>query len=139
MSRFVKQEDVGVEHFDWGAIGWRVVPQTGSRMLVVMDVTLEPGEGHDFHRHPGQEEVIIVKQGRITQFIERESATLGPGDSVYLDEGVVHASFNDAGETALLQVVIGPSLGGDTGYGLEDLSGEEPWASVRAQAAPAQG
>jgi quercetin dioxygenase-like cupin family protein len=139
MSSFVKQEDVRQEQFDWGAIGWRVVPQTGSRMLVVMDVTLEPGEGHDFHRHPGQEEVIIVKQGQITQFIERESTTLGPGDSVYLDEGVVHASFNDAGETALLQVVIGPSLGGDTGYGVEDVSGEEPWASVRAQAAAAQG
>jgi quercetin dioxygenase-like cupin family protein len=139
MSSFVKQEDVRQEQFDWGAIGWRVVPQTGSRMLVVMDVTLGPGEGHDFHRHPGQEEVIIVKQGRITQFIERESATLGPGDSVYLDEGVVHASFNDAGETALLQVVIGPSIGGDTGYGLEDVSAEEPWSSVRAQAAAAQG
>jgi hypothetical protein len=27
--------------------------------------------------------------------------------------------------------VIGPSLGGQTGYGLEDVSAEEPWASVR--------
>ena len=76
-----------------------------------MDVTLEPGEGHDFHRHPGQEEMIIVKQGAMTQYIERESTTLGAGDSVYLDAGVVHASFNDGDETAHLQVVIGPSLG----------------------------
>ena len=50
---------------------------------------------------------------------------------MYLDEGVVHASFNDGTATAHLQVVIGPSLGGETGYGLEDVSGEEPWASVR--------
>ena len=131
MSAFVKQDDVRQEQFDWGTIGWRLVPQTGSRQLVVMDVTLEPGNGHDFHRHPGQEEMIIVKQGRITQFVEQESATLGPGDSVYLDEGVVHASFNDFDETAHLQVVIGPSLGGETGYGLEDVSAEEPWASLR--------
>ena len=130
MSAFVKQDDVRQEQFDWGVIGWRLVPQTGSRHLVVMDVTLEPGGGHDFHRHPGQEEVIIVKEGRITQYIERESTTLGPGDSVFLDEGVVHASFNEGGETALLQVVIGPSLG-DGGYGLVDVSSEEPWASVR--------
>jgi quercetin dioxygenase-like cupin family protein len=102
-----------------------------------MDVTLEPGGGHDFHRHPGQEEVIIVKRGRIVQYIEQEPATLGPGDSVYLDEGVVHASFNDGDETAHLQVVIGPSLGGDTGYGLEDVSAQEPWSTVRAQAARA--
>jgi quercetin dioxygenase-like cupin family protein len=132
MSEFVKQGNVRQEEFDWGVIGWRLVPAHGSKHLVVMDVTLEPGGGHDFHRHPGQEEMIIVKSGAITQYIEQESATLGAGDSVYLDEGVIHASFNDGDETAHLQVVIGPSLGGDTGYGLEDVSGEEPWASLRA-------
>jgi len=132
MSAFVKQGDVRQEHFDWGTIGWRLVPASGSKALVIMDVTLEPGGGHDFHRHPGQEEMIIVKQGRITQYIEQESATLGPGDSVFLDAGVVHASFNESDETAYLQVVISPSLGGETGYGLEDVSGEEPWASLRS-------
>lgn len=131
MSRFVKQADVEEEQFDWGTIGWRARPaNTGSKQLVVMDVTLEPGEGHAFHRHDGQEEMIIVKQGTVTQFIESESATLNSGDSVYLDAGVVHASYNDGGETAHLQVVIGPSLG-DGGYGLVDVSGEEPWASLR--------
>ena len=132
MSTFVKQGDVRQEQFDWGTIGWRLVPESGSQALVIMDVTLEPGGGHDFHRHPGQEEMIIVKQGAVTQFIEQDSTTLGPGDSVYLDEGVIHASFNDGAETAYLQVVIGPSLGGDTGYGLEDVSDEEPWASLRS-------
>ena len=131
MSSFVTQGDVREEAFDWGTIGWRLTPAAGSKHLVIMDVTLEPGEGHDFHRHLGQEEMIIVKQGEITQYVERESTSLGAGDSVYLDEGVIHASFNDGAATAHLQVVIGPSLGGETGYGLEDVSGEEPWASLR--------
>ena len=88
MSTFVKQADVEQEQFDWGTIGWRCRPaNTGSKSLVVMDVTLEPGEGHAFHRHDGQEEMIIVKQGSVTQFIEQESTTLGAGDSVYLDAG----------------------------------------------------
>jgi quercetin dioxygenase-like cupin family protein len=132
MSSFVKQSDVNQENFDWGVIGWRLTPDSGSKHLVIMDVTLEPGEGHDFHRHPGQEEMIIVKEGEITQFIERDSTKLRPGDSVFLDEGVVHASFNEGGDTVHLQVVIGPSLGEGTGYGLEDVSGEEPWASLRS-------
>ena len=131
MSSFVKASDVQQESFDWGTIGWRLTPTSGSKQLVIMDVTLEPGEGHNFHRHPGQEEMIIVKSGRITQYIEEEATTLSAGDSVYLDEGVVHASFNDEHETAHLQVVIGPSLGGETGYGLDDVSAEEPWASLR--------
>ena len=131
MSRFVKREDVEQERFDWGTIGWRCRPaNTGARRLVVMDVTLEPGEGHDFHRHDGQEEMIIVKQGTVTQFLEQQAATLDPGDSVYIDEGVVHASYNDGDETAHLQVVIGPALGED-GYGLVDVSADEPWVSLR--------
>ena len=131
MSRFVKREDVEQERFDWGTIGWRCRPaNTGARRLVVMDVTLEPGEGHQFHRHDGQEEMIIVTQGSITQYLERESATLGAGDSIYIDEAVVHASYNDGDETAHLQVVIGPAIGED-GYGLVDVWGDEPWSSIR--------
>ena len=105
MSSFVKQPDVRQENFDWGVIGWRLTPDSGSKHLVIMDVTLEPSGGHDFHRHPGQEEMIIIKQGRITQYIEQEATTLGPGDSVYLDEGVIHASFNDRQEAFLAFVL----------------------------------
>ncbi|HVM21378.1 MAG TPA: cupin domain-containing protein [Egibacteraceae bacterium] len=131
MTVFIKLNDVRREQFDWGVIGWRLIPSSGAKQLVVMDVELEPGQGHDFHRHPGQEEVIIVKQGRVTQFVEENSTTLGPGDSAFIPENTVHASFNDFDETAYLQVVISPSLGGDTGYGLEDVADQEPWRSLR--------
>jgi quercetin dioxygenase-like cupin family protein len=131
MSFFIPLDDVRREQFDWGVIGWRLVPAQGARHLVVMDVELQPGGGHDFHRHPGQEEMIIVKQGTITQFVEEESTTLTAGDSVFVPEGVVHASFNDDADTAYLQVVISPSLGGETGYGLEEVADQEPWSSLR--------
>jgi quercetin dioxygenase-like cupin family protein len=128
---FVKQADVRIERFDWGQIGWRLTPDRGANHLVVMDVTIDPAKGHDFHRHPGQEEMIIVKQGRIIQFLEHETTVLEPGDSVFVGAGVVHASFNRGDEVAHLQVIIGPSTGEGTGYGLEDVSGEAPWASLR--------
>jgi quercetin dioxygenase-like cupin family protein len=133
MSQFIRSGDVRVEQFEWGTIGWRLVPAAGAEHLVVMDVTLIPGGGHDFHRHPGQEEIIIVKRGTITQYIEQDAAELEAGDSVFLDAGVVHASFNDADEPAELQVVIGPSIGGETGYGIEDVSAQEPWRGLRAR------
>ena len=72
-----------------------------------------------------------MQAGRVEQYLERDSALLEPGDSVFIDADVVHASFNVGDETARLQVVIGPSIG-DGGYGLVDVSAEEPWASVRA-------
>ena len=131
MSRFVMRHAVTREEFDWGTIGWRLVPATGARQLVVMDVVVQPGGGHDFHRHPDQEEMIIVRSGEIIQFIERHSSVLGPGDSVYLDPGVIHASFNRGEDPAELQVVIGPSVGGETGYALIDVSADDPWRSLR--------
>jgi quercetin dioxygenase-like cupin family protein len=104
---------------------------TGSAQLAVLDVTLDPGQGHDFHTHPDQEEMIVVTAGRIEQWIERESHLLGPGDSVYIDKGIVHTSSNTGSETAHLQVVLGPSVG-EGGYELVDVSGDEPWASLRS-------
>lgn len=128
---FVKSDDVREEQFDWGVIGWRLTPARGSEQLVVMDVRLEPGGGHDFHRHPDQEEMIIVNSGRVTQYLESESSTLEPGDSVFIPANTVHASFNDGEEIARLTVVLGPSLGGETGYDLVEVADEEPWASLR--------
>jgi quercetin dioxygenase-like cupin family protein len=131
MSRFVMKEDVAVADFDWGSVGMRAdVPSTGCTSFVVMDVTLTPGNCHDFHKHPDQDEMVIVKTGRVTQWLEREHQELGPGDSVYIDKDVVHGSFNEFDETAELQVILAPAMG-EGGYELVDLSGDEPWASLR--------
>jgi quercetin dioxygenase-like cupin family protein len=131
MSRFVMQGDVETADFDWGSAGMRAAPpSTGTTSFVVMDVTLAPGKYHAFHTHPDQDEMIIVKAGRVVQWIERDNRELGPGDSVYIDRAVVHGSYNDFDETAELQVVLAPASG-DGGYELVDVSAEEPWSSLR--------
>ena len=123
--------DVQNAEFDWGAAGMRVdPPTTGCATFVAMDVTLAPGGFHDFHKHPDQDELIRVISGRIVQWLEQESAELGPGDSVYIDKDVVHGSYNDFDEPAHLQVVLAPAHG-EGGYTAVDVSSEEPWASLR--------
>jgi quercetin dioxygenase-like cupin family protein len=113
-------------------IGWRCTPgSTGARHLVVLDVALEPGQAHAFHRHPGQEEMIVVKSGQVQQWLEQEHATLHPGDSVFIDADVVHATYNDGDETAHLQVVLAPAIDSEIGYGLLDVSGDAPWSTLR--------
>lgn len=131
-SKFISKADVPVTAFDWGSAGMRCSKDnTGCQTFVVMDVTLEPGFCHDFHKHPDQDEMIIVKKGSVTQYIEGESTVLNAGDSVYLDRDVVHGSFNDGTETAELQVVLAPAMG-EGGYELVDVAGDEPWASLRS-------
>ena len=131
MSRFVMNGDVPVETFDWGSAGMRCAPPgTGCQSFVVMDVRLDPGFFHAFHKHPDQDEMITVTAGRVTQYLEGESTVLGPGDSVYIDKDVVHGSYNDFDEPAQLSVVLAPAVG-DGGYVAVDVSSEEPWASAR--------
>ena len=131
MSRFVRAGEVPQESFEWGGVGWRCRPDvTGAQQITVMDVTISPGGGHAFHKHPDQEEMIIVRSGRIEQWLEQERAELGPGDSVYVDAGVVHASFTLGDEPAQLQVVLGPSRG-EIGYEVVDVFEQEPWKGLR--------
>lgn len=131
MSKFVLGSDVEKESFDWGEVGWRCAPTTtGAKQITVMDVTLDSGGGHAYHKHPDQEEMIIVKSGQIEQWIEQDKHALGPGDSVYIDADVVHASFNTGSETAQLQVILGPCVG-EGGYELVDVSDQEPWSTLR--------
>ena len=42
----------------------------------------------------------------------------------------MHASFTVGDETAKLSVILTPTAG-DDGYSVVDVSGEEPWSSLR--------
>ena len=91
---------------------------------------LEPGGGHPFHRHPDQEEIIWVREGRIEQWLEKDKHELGPGEAVYIPKDIVHASFTVGDEPAKLSVILTPTAG-DDGYSVIDVFEEEPWASLR--------
>jgi quercetin dioxygenase-like cupin family protein len=130
-GKFVHEADIEREVLDWGGLGWiSRPPSTGAQALTVIDVSLEPGHGHDFHIHPGQEEVIVVQAGEIEQWLEGDKTMLGPGEAVFIEAGTVHASFNTGSETARLTVALGPCAG-EGGYELVDVSSEDPWRSLR--------
>ncbi len=132
---FICVDDVEWEELDWGQLGWVVRPANvpdGER-LCVLDVKIQPGQGHDFHTHPNQEEIILLRSGTVEQWVRGEQRFLSPGDCAFVPKGEVHATFvaPDASEGARLFVVLGPSHG-DAGYEAVDMSTEEPWASLRS-------
>ena len=131
-GRFIAQGDIVRDQFEWGESGWISRPSlTGSTALCVMDVTIKPGGGHDFHRHPEQEEVIWVREGRVEQWLEQDKQELGPGEAVYIPKDVVHASFTLGDADAKISVILSPRAGED-GYSVVDVFDQEPWASLRA-------
>jgi len=130
-GRFITQEDIVRDTFDWGQSGWISRPSlTGSTALCVMDVMLKPGGGHNFHRHPDQEEIIWVREGRLEQWLEESKHELGPGEAVYIPRDVVHASFTVGDAEAKISVILSPTAG-DDGYSVIDVFEDEPWKSLR--------
>jgi quercetin dioxygenase-like cupin family protein len=130
-GKFIISADVPREALAWGALGWfSHPPATGAKHLTVIDVSLDPGQGHNFHKHPDQEEVIFVASGQVEQWIGQEPRVLGPGDAAFIPADLVHASFTVGQEPAHLLAILGPCVG-EIGYELVDVSGEAPWNTLR--------
>ena len=119
-GKFILENETQRQPVDWGRLGWICGPtHTGAAQLAIVEGSLIPGKGHNFHKHPGQEEVIFVVEGRIEQWIDKEKRILGPGDSAFIPPGVVHASFNAGDNEAKVLAIFGPCLGD----GLDDRHG----------------
>ena len=131
-GKFVIAKEVENQVEDWGTLRWLSNPPgTGAQKLTVIDVGLAPGKGHNFHKHPDQEEVILVVAGKVEQWVDREKRILGPGDSAFIPADVVHASFNIGDSPAKIVAILGPCVG-PIGYELVDVASDAPWKTLRA-------
>jgi len=133
MSKFFRfSNEADPETMYFGTLRWLSHPaSTGAEQITGIDVTIVPGQGHAFHRHPDQEEIIFVVSGKLEQWMERERRILGPGDAVFIPKGVVHGSFNAGDEDLRMIVVFSPSVGAG-GFVSIEMAGEAPWAELRA-------
>ncbi|HMJ22799.1 MAG TPA: cupin domain-containing protein [Terriglobales bacterium] len=136
IGKFISSIEVKREELEWGSLAWFSSPVAShAKDLVVIEVTLSPGGGHNFHKHPKQEELIYVIEGEIEQWVDRKKRMLRSGDSAFMGADVVHASFNVSDRNAKLLAILGPCVGSE-GYELVDVSKQEPWVSLK-QTTPA--
>ena len=130
-GKFITLAERESDVLDWGVMGWLSRPTTtGAKDLVVIEVTLDPTFGHNFHKHPDQEEVIYVVEGEIEQWLGTEMRILSVGDSVFIPADVVHASFNVSDRPAKVIAILGPCAG-EEGYQLIEVYDQSPWNSLR--------
>jgi quercetin dioxygenase-like cupin family protein len=65
-----------------------------SRVVRLQNVTLQPGAGNTFHRHPG-DQWWAIQEGEITFTIKgQQPRVLKSGDYVYVPRGTVHRNQN---------------------------------------------
>ena len=131
-GQFFARDEVQRDAMEGFELGWHSRPETtAAEQLVVIEVRLDPGGGHNFHRHPNQEEVIYVLAGEIEQWVDRRKRTLRAGDSAFIPAAMVHASFNVSAASAKVLAILGPCIGAD-GYELVEVHEQAPWSGLRS-------
>ena len=130
-GKFVIAKETDVKIDDFGTSSrLSDPPSTGAKRLTVIDVNFDPGKGHNFHKHPDQEEVVVVIAGKVEQWVDREKRILVPGDSAFIPADVVHASFNAGEQPAKIIAILGPCVG-PAGYEVVDVASDVPWKTLR--------
>ncbi len=130
-SQFRISQEIAPDQAEWGNSRWLSHPSsTGAKQLAALNAAIAPGKGHNFHKHPDQEEVLYVIEGEIEQWIDREKRILGAGDAIFIAPGTVHATFNLGKDDARVVVFFSPCVG--DGFEVVDVSGEAPWQGLRS-------
>jgi quercetin dioxygenase-like cupin family protein len=129
-GKFIVASENTLDATDWGRLGWISSPSaTGAAQLAIVEGTMKPGKGHDFHKHMNQEEVLFVVSGQIEHWVEQERRLLGPGDAAFMMPGTVHATFNVGNGEGKVIAIFSPCVG--AGFDMIDMTGEAPWNTLR--------
>jgi len=130
LRRFVSANETEVECLAGKTHDWYFKEGLGdSDSLTLVRARVEQGSGHPFHSHPEMDEIIYVLAGSMEQWLEKESRTLGPGDTVYIPRGVIHGCYNVSESDCVFLAILTPSK--IQGPFSVDHSEEEPWRSLR--------
>ena len=128
--RFTKEKELPLEKAFGRDHYWHYSPDIDkSAKSCFVKVLMKKGDGHHFHRHPEMHEILYFLKGTAEQWIEDEKQFLGPGDSVYIDPDVVHATFNAGDSDLEFLAILAPSEGWEAGT--IDMSKEEPYNSLK--------
>jgi quercetin dioxygenase-like cupin family protein len=130
-GKFTHTTEVEREQLPFGEVGWISRPtSTNAKELVVIEGSISPGFGHNFPKHPDQEEVFYVLEGEVEQWLEQDKRELKPGDSAFIPAGLVHASFNLSGKPVKVLAILAPCVTA-AGYASVEVGDQEPWKSLR--------
>lgn len=102
---------------------------TGAKELLLVRATFPPGDMHNFHKHPGREEIIYVTEGEADQWVGHEKRRLKAGEMAHIPAGVPHATLNPGPAVLKFLAILSPVEA--EGEFTVDVFNEEPWCSLQ--------
>lgn len=119
-KRHVRPDEEPTGALSWGSLKFLSEPAlTNAQHFSVVHVTLEPGQGHTRHNHPGSEEILYILAGEGEQMVETDLEENGgqpeyfmvrAGDLVHIPASVFHQTINK-GKTAMQLLAVYSPLG----------------------------
>ncbi|MEJ7664501.1 MAG: cupin domain-containing protein [Hymenobacter sp.] len=112
--RFISQDDVETQVFDWGTLKWLAErAMCNAQRFSQGVVILLPGKGHTRHNHPGVEETLYVVSGRGRQMVEDPEGQpacrdVAAGDMVHIPVGGYHETINTGWEPLKIVATYAP-------------------------------
>jgi len=129
MKSFITEADVEHADFPWCHVEWMSNEAlTGAKQILLVRAEFWVGGQHNFHIHPGREEIIYVLEGEVEQWVGTEMKRLGPGGMAMIPAGTPHASRNCGTVPLKFLAILSPVE--DTAEFTIDVYNEEPWRTL---------
>jgi quercetin dioxygenase-like cupin family protein len=135
-ARFIQIDDAARETNPWTNNEWLSRPDlVEAEKLLLVRANMDPMHCHPFHFHPHREEIIYVIYGRAEQWVGTEKRILKAGEMAHIPAGTIHATYNPHMEPLVFLAILSPAKLPDDLAAIpdpQDVSAQEPWASLRA-------
>jgi len=129
-KHFITRKDVQHGSFPWCTVEWMSNPElVGAKELLLVRATFPANEAHNFHRHPGREEIIYIVEGHAEQWVAEEKRLLGAGEMAHIPMNIPHATFNPGPGKLVFLAILSPIEA--EGEFTIDVFNEEPWRTLR--------
>ena len=82
-----------------------------SKGIVCDFVCFEPGQAADMHKHPVQDEIFYVVEGKgIITFEDRDNISVKTGSVILIPSGLIHGVTTTDTERLILMLIKGPGI-----------------------------
>ena len=91
-----------------GVIDVKLDSDTTGGAFTMIEIVNPPGGGVPPHSHERDDETVVVVQGELSAMVEDATETMGPGDTVFIPRGLVHAFTNTGDGEARALAITSP-------------------------------